>query len=63
MLLQRLEEISVRALQGSGEDYLSVLTRTNKGSGEREALDRLKVVRLALARYFARCTALNLVGN
>lgn len=56
VLLQKLEEVFVRTSQGSGEDYLSVLTRTIKGSGEKEALDRLNVVRLALARYFARCT-------
>ncbi|THV00805.1 hypothetical protein K435DRAFT_776286 [Dendrothele bispora CBS 962.96] len=55
-LLSKLEEISIRASQGSGDDYLSVLTRTIKGGGEKEALERLKVVRLALARYFARCT-------
>ncbi|KAF5369464.1 hypothetical protein D9758_002731 [Tetrapyrgos nigripes] len=55
-LLKKLEEISIRASQGSGDDYLSVLVRTIKGGGEKDALERLKVVRLALARYFARCT-------
>ena len=53
----------VRTSQGSGEDYLAILTRTTKGGGQKEALDRLVTVRLALARYFARCTALNLLGN
>lgn len=55
-LLRRLEEIFVRTSQGSGDDYLAILTRTIKGGGEREALDRLKMARLALAKYFARCT-------
>lgn len=61
-LLHKLEEVFVRTSQGSGDDYLSVLTRTIKGR-EKEALDRLTVVRLAFARYFARCTASNLKGN
>lgn len=60
-LLRKLEEVFVRTSQGSGEDYLSVLMKTIKGGGEKEALDRLNVVRLALARYFARCTSLILV--
>lgn len=56
-LLRKLEEVFTRASQGSGEDYLSVLMKTIKGGGEKEALDRLKIVRLALAKYFARYTA------
>jgi nuclear pore complex protein Nup85 len=63
MLLQKLEEVFVRTSQGSGEEYLSVFTRAIKGGGEKEAIERLNVVRLALARYFARCIALNLVGK
>ena len=61
-LLHKLEEVFVRTSQGAGDDYLSILTRTIKGR-EKEAFDRLNVVRLAFARYFARCTALNLGGN
>ncbi|KAF9461545.1 nucleoporin Nup85-like protein [Collybia nuda] len=57
-LLRKLEEVFVRTSQGSGEDYLSVLVKTIKGGGEKEAIDQLNVVRLALARYFARCTSL-----
>jgi hypothetical protein len=63
LLLKKLEEVFVRTSQGSGEDYLSILTRAIKGGREKDALDRLNVVRLALARYFARCTALDLVGK
>jgi nuclear pore complex protein Nup85 len=55
-LLRKIEEISIRSSQGSGRDYLSVLQRVMPGAGETEALDRLKTVRLALARYIARCT-------
>ncbi|KAF5383546.1 hypothetical protein D9615_003741 [Tricholomella constricta] len=56
-LLRKLEEIFVRTSQGAGDEYLSVLMRTMHGSGEKEALEQLKLVRLALARYFARCTS------
>ncbi|TFK39439.1 nucleoporin Nup85-like protein [Crucibulum laeve] len=59
LLLQRVEEIFIGTSQGSGDDYLSVLVRTTKHGGEKEALDRLKAVRLALARYFTRDTLLN----
>lgn len=62
-LLRRLEEVFVRTSQGSGDDYLRVLTKMIKGGGEKEALERLKVVRLALARYFARCTFSGIGGN
>jgi nuclear pore complex protein Nup85 len=55
-MLQKLNEIFIRASQGSGDDYLIVLSRTLKGGGETEALERLRGVRLALVRYFARCT-------
>jgi nuclear pore complex protein Nup85 len=61
-LLRKVEEVFTRASQGSGEDYLSVLVRTIKGGTEKEALDRLKTVRLALARYFARYTARSVGG-
>lgn len=54
LLLQRLEDIFTRTSQGAGADYLSVLTRVIKSKSEREALDQLKTVRIALARYFAR---------
>lgn len=56
-LLKRLEELQTKAAQGGGEDYLSVLLKTMKGNGgEREALQKLMSTRLALARYYARCT-------
>ncbi|KAJ6518778.1 Nup85 nucleoporin-domain-containing protein [Mycena sanguinolenta] len=58
-LLGKLEEIFVRSSQGSGGDYLDILARTIPGGGQKEALDRLKTVRLALARYFARSAVLS----
>ncbi|KAF5316469.1 hypothetical protein D9619_006593 [Psilocybe cf. subviscida] len=54
LILQKLDEIFIRTSQGAGEDYLPILTRVIRGRSEKEALDRLKLVRLALARYFAR---------
>ncbi|KAF8646884.1 hypothetical protein AX16_007062 [Volvariella volvacea WC 439] len=54
-LLRKVEEIFTRISQGSRDEYLSILRRTLKGSDE-DALERLKLVRLALAKYFARCT-------
>lgn len=58
-LLSKLDEIFTRSSQGSGGDYLDILTRTIHGGGHKEALDRLKTVRLALARYFARSAVLS----
>lgn len=62
-LLQKLEEIFMRAEQGSGDDYLTVLRRTIRGGGNKEALNHLKTVRLGLARYFARCTVIGVGGK
>lgn len=62
-LLRRLEEIFIRAEQGSGSDYLGVLMRTMPDGGEKEALNRLQPVRLGLARYFARCTVIDVGGK
>ncbi|KAF7308801.1 Nuclear pore complex protein Nup85 [Mycena kentingensis (nom. inval.)] len=58
-LLNRLEEIFTRSAQGSGADYLDIFARTLRGGGHKEALERLKTVRLALARYFARSAVLS----
>ncbi|KAF9482632.1 hypothetical protein BDN70DRAFT_966723 [Pholiota conissans] len=63
LLLQKLEEIFIRTSQGAGADYLSVLTRVIKGRSEKEALERLKTVRLALARYFARSLVIGVAAN
>ena len=61
-LFQKLEEICIRTSQGSGDDYLGVLTRTTKDGGK-AALRRLQTVRLALARYFARCSMIGVGGK
>ncbi|KAI0057204.1 hypothetical protein BV25DRAFT_1872473 [Artomyces pyxidatus] len=62
-LLKRLEEVHIRAAQGSGSDYLSVLMKTMKGATEKEALQRLRSARLALAKSYARCTMLGAGGR
>lgn len=59
LLLRRLEEVSLRTGQGCGEDYLTILGRVLKVAGPKEALKRLEILRLALARYLARCTIAN----
>ncbi|KAF8892121.1 nucleoporin Nup85-like protein [Infundibulicybe gibba] len=58
-LLSRLDEIFTRTSQGCGVDYLAILMKTTKMRGEKEALERLKIVRLALAKYFARCAIIS----
>ena len=68
LLLRTMEEVHIRASQGSGEDYLAVLMKIircgGRGAGnEQEALNRLKTVRLALAKYFARCGAIWVGGK
>lgn len=62
LLIQKLEEIQIRVGQGCGDDYLSVLSRIAHG-GEKHALQRLQAVRLALARYYARCGAIGVGGR
>lgn len=62
-LLRHLEEIYTRAEQGAGADYLGALDHIMQGpdvASDRvvdvdSALAQLQVVRLALARYLARC--------
>lgn len=59
LLLQKLEEIFIQTSQGAGSDYLAVLIRVLRGKGEKEALERLRTVRIAIAQYFARCSVLD----
>ncbi|KAI0832142.1 Nup85 nucleoporin-domain-containing protein [Trametes gibbosa] len=61
-LMQKLEKVHIMVGQGSGADYLPVLCRVTK-RGERYALQRLEVVRLSLARYYARCGAIGVGGR
>lgn len=62
-LLRRLEEVQTRTAQGSGPEYLGALMYQLQNGGEREALRQLESVRLALARYFARCSVLAVGGK
>ncbi|KAG2355971.1 Nup85 nucleoporin-domain-containing protein [Suillus spraguei] len=63
ILLQHLEEVIARTDQGSGDEYLSVLISKLGSSGTTEALHALQGVRLALAKYFARCTMIGTGGK
>lgn len=62
-LLRKLEEICTRANQGAGEDYLHLLMKKLKATTEQGALEYLKSVRLALAKYFARCSIAGTEGK
>lgn len=59
LLLQKLEEVNMMTAQGSGEDYLTILSRVLNVSSVNDALRQLDTLRLALARYYARCTLAN----
>jgi nuclear pore complex protein Nup85 len=61
--LFRVQEIDVAVSQGAGEDYLAVLTKMHKIDSEQEAFARLRPVRLALARYMARCGIIGVGGR
>ena len=63
LLLHRLEEIHIRASQGSEDEYLAILARTTKTGGQAYALQRLQIVRLALARYYAKCSVIGVGGR
>lgn len=63
LLLHTLEEIYVRSAHGAGSDYLEVLGRITKTVDEKHTLQKLQVVRLALAKYFARCGVYGVGGR
>ena len=64
VLLRVLESVHAGAAQGPGgaEDALGVLGRIG-GGGEKAAAQRLLTVRLALARYYARCASIDVGGR
>ena len=63
ILLYTLQEITTRTSHGAGSDYLSILARSTKTKDEKGALQRLQIVRLALAKYFARWGAVSAGGR
>jgi len=63
LLLHKLQEITTCSSQGAAADYLPVLARTIKNGDEKQALQRLQIVRLALARYYARCSVIGVGGK
>ncbi|PPR01778.1 hypothetical protein CVT24_001801 [Panaeolus cyanescens] len=58
MLLHKLDEVFTMTSQGMGDEYLSIFIRTSQARAEKDALEKLKAVRLALAVYFSRCLVL-----
>ncbi|EKM49160.1 uncharacterized protein PHACADRAFT_265769 [Phanerochaete carnosa HHB-10118-sp] len=63
ILLRKLEEICTRSAQNAGSDYLPILARTTKSKDEKGALQRLQIIRLALAKYYARCGVIGVGGR
>ncbi|CAL1715565.1 unnamed protein product [Somion occarium] len=63
LLMHQVEEIATRTAQGSGQDYLAVLARTIKNGDEKQAMQRIQIVRLALTRYYARCGVIGVGGK
>ncbi|KAG9309470.1 Nup85 nucleoporin-domain-containing protein [Chiua virens] len=62
ILLYRLDEVCARTAQGSGDDYLKMLEMKLRIDGQHGTQQRLQVVRLALAKYFARCAMIGTGG-
>jgi nuclear pore complex protein Nup85 len=62
-LLFRLQEVETAAAHGAGDDYLAILIRIAGVKGETDGLPRLRPVRLALARYMARCAVIGVGGK
>ncbi|TFK52007.1 hypothetical protein OE88DRAFT_1735010 [Heliocybe sulcata] len=60
LFLQKLEELQVRVEQGWANDYLSIIVRTTRGGGTKDALQRLKRVRLATTRYYAKSSVIDI---
>ncbi|KAF8449374.1 Nup85 nucleoporin-domain-containing protein [Boletus edulis BED1] len=63
ILLYRLDEVCARTAQGSGEDYLRMLDTKLRVEGRQDTQQRLQIVRLALAKYFARCAMIGTGGT
>lgn len=63
ILLYRLDEVCTRMAQGSGEDYLRMLGMKLRIDERQDTQQRLQIVRLALAKYFARCAMIGTGGT
>lgn len=62
-LLGRLEVLQSRVQNGYSAESLGVLTKIGHGDRAVLAAKRLEVVRLSLARYYARCTTIGVGGR
>jgi len=62
-LIGRLEVLSSRVQNGYGSEYLGVLMRIANSDVEQQAYKRLEIVRLSLARYYARCGQIGVGGR
>lgn len=63
LLLQRLDDILSRTAQGASEDYLKTLDAKLRVEGQQDPQKQLQLVRLALAKYFARCAMIGTGGT
>ncbi|KZW00006.1 hypothetical protein EXIGLDRAFT_723166 [Exidia glandulosa HHB12029] len=62
-LLGRLEVLQSRVQNGYSAESLGVLAKIGQGDRTRLATKRLEVVRLSLARYYARCGSIGVGGR
>ncbi|KAF8842387.1 hypothetical protein BDN67DRAFT_899400 [Paxillus ammoniavirescens] len=63
VLLHRLDEVCAKTAQGSGGDYLRILEMKLQAGGCQVAHQQLQIARLALAKYFARCSMIGTGGS
>ena len=63
LLLHKLEEVCFRTSQGAGHEYLPAFKRLTKSRDDKHALQKLQIVRLALAKYHARCAVIGVGGR
>ncbi|KAI0070891.1 hypothetical protein K474DRAFT_1669600 [Panus rudis PR-1116 ss-1] len=63
LFMRKVEEIATGAAHGSSDEYLTVLRKTMRNGDEKQALQRLQMIRLALVRYYARCGVVGVGGK
>ncbi|PCH44067.1 hypothetical protein WOLCODRAFT_76869 [Wolfiporia cocos MD-104 SS10] len=63
LLICRLEDIHIATEQGATDDYLSILAKTVRSTGDMRAQQRLQNVRLILIQYHAKCAIMGVGGK